>query len=75
MCQQFVLQFDSLIKIFKDTFRLLIEDSQSPIYKHELNLDQDRVYFIDSSNNFKTHNNCLRYAFNVLHNIVQHCLF
>jgi len=69
--QQFALQFNSITKTFEATFTNLTEDSQFPIYEHELDLDEDQESVIDSSNNCKTCNNCLRCAFNVLYNIVQ----
>ncbi|XP_025204003.1 uncharacterized protein LOC112600891 [Melanaphis sacchari] len=69
--QQFALQFNSITKTFEATFTHLTEDSQFPIYEHELDLDEDQASVIDSSNNCKTCNNCLRCAFNVLYNIVQ----
>jgi len=73
--QQFALQFNSITKTFEATFTYLTEDSQFPIYEHELDLDEDQASVIDPSNNCKTCNNCLRCAFNVLHNIVQQWLF
>lgn len=69
--QQFALQFNSITKTFEATFTYLTEDSQFPIYEHELDLDEDQASVIDPSNNCKTCNNSLRCAFNVLHNIVQ----
>ncbi|CAI6361561.1 unnamed protein product [Macrosiphum euphorbiae] len=74
--QQFALQFNSITKTFEATFTYyLTEDSQFPIYEHELDLDEDQASVIDPSNNCKICNNCLRCAFNVLHNIVQQWLF
>lgn len=69
--QQFALQFNSITKTFKDTFISITEESQPLIYDHELDSDQDQESYVDSSNNCKLCNRCLRCAFNVLHEIVQ----